>query len=94
MRVSDPARDADPRKTAPDPRKTLKLEPPPLNKRVRMSVPAADLAWFDLSDAAMAMAGKIDGTKTLLELMEGEKSDGLLQVVAELHDAGVLAYEK
>ncbi|HTQ42705.1 MAG TPA: hypothetical protein VMI75_08080 [Polyangiaceae bacterium] len=68
--------------------------PPPLNKRVSMAVPAADLDWFGLSEDALAFTQRIDGTKTLLELMEGAQDEKTLNVIAELHDAGVLAYEK
>jgi hypothetical protein len=68
--------------------------PPPLNKRVSMAVPAADLDWFGLSEAALSFTGRIDGTKTLLELMEGAQDEKTLNIIAELHDAGVLAYEK
>jgi hypothetical protein len=68
--------------------------PPPLNKLVRMAVPAADLDWFGLSEGALAFTQRIDGTKTLLELMEGAQDEQTLNVIAELHDAGVLAFEK
>ena len=68
--------------------------PPPLNKRVSMAVPATDLDWFGLSEAALSFTKRIDGTKTLLELMEGAQDEKTLAVIAELHDAGVLAYEK
>ena len=68
--------------------------PPPLNKRVSMAVPSEDLDWFGLSEDAMAFTQRIDGTKTLLELMEGSQDEKTLNVIAELHGAGVLAYEK
>jgi hypothetical protein len=68
--------------------------PPPLNKRVSMAIPSADLDWFGLSEDALAFTQRIDGTKTLLELMEGAQDETTLNVIAELHDAGVLAYEK
>lgn len=68
--------------------------PPPLNKRVSMAVPPTDLDWFGLSEAALAFTKRVDGTKTLLELMEGAQDEKTLSVIAELHDAGVLAYEK
>jgi len=68
--------------------------PPPLNKRVSMAVPAADLDWFGLSEEALSFTQRIDGTTTLLELMEGAQDEKTLNVIAELHDAGVLAYEK
>ena len=68
--------------------------PPPLNKRVSMSVPHSDLDWFGLSEAALAFTKQIDGSKTLLELMEGAPDQKTLGIIAELHDAGVLAYEK
>lgn len=68
--------------------------PPPLNKRVSMAVPATDLDWFGLSEAALSFTRRIDGTKTLLELMEGAQDEKTLGIIAELHDAGVLAYEK
>jgi hypothetical protein len=68
--------------------------PPPLNKRVSMAVPATDLDWFGLSEAALTFTRQIDGTKTLLELMEGAQDEKTLGIIAELHDAGVLAFEK
>jgi hypothetical protein len=68
--------------------------PPPLNKRVSMLVPATDLDWFGLSEAALSFTRRIDGTKTLLELMEGSQDEKTLGIIAELHDAGVLAFEK
>lgn len=68
--------------------------PPPLNKRVSMAVPATDLDWFGLSQDALSFTKRIDGTKTLLELMEGAQDEKTLGIIAELHDAGVLAYEK
>ena len=68
--------------------------PPPLNKRVSMAVPATDLDWFGLSQDALSFTKRIDGSKTLLELMEGAQDEKTLGIIAELHDAGVLAYEK
>ena len=66
---------------------------PPLNRRVRMKVPPADLAWFELSDAARALATRIDGTKTLFEIMETTAMADSLAAVAQLHDQGLLEYE-
>lgn len=68
--------------------------PPPLNKRVSMAVPATDLDWFGLSEDALSFSKRVDGTTTLLELMEGAQDEKTLNIIAELHDAGVLAYEK
>ena len=80
---------------APRPISTAEVpSPPPLNKRVSMSVPTTDLDWFGLSEGALAFTQKIDGTTTLLELMEGAQNEETLNVIAELHDAGVLAFEK
>jgi hypothetical protein len=59
-----------------------------------MAVPASDLDWFGLSEDAMSFTQRIDGTTTLLELMEGAQDEKTLNVIAELHDAGVLAFEK
>lgn len=70
------------------------LPPPPLNKRVRLAVPAEDLEWFELSAEAKAMLPRIDGTKTLLELMEGNASPDLLGAMAELHDLRLLAFDE
>ena len=67
--------------------------PPPLNKRVRLAAPAEDLEWFDLSEGARALLARVDGTKTLLELMEGLAADDVLKAIAELHDAKLLAFE-
>ena len=67
---------------------------PPLNKRARINVPASDLAWFDLTEAALAMAQRIDGSKTLLELMEAAAVPGDVEAIAQLHDQGLLEYEK
>jgi hypothetical protein len=67
---------------------------PPLNKRVRMKVPHADLAWFDLSEAARALAARIDGTTTLFELLEAAAMTDGLAAVAQLHDNELLVYEE
>lgn len=72
---------------------TKRIVAPPLNKKVRLAVPESDLDWFELSDVARAFLRQFDGTKTLLELMEGNPSPDLLRVVAQLHDARVFAYE-
>jgi hypothetical protein len=73
---------------------TTRLAPPPLNRRVSLAVPVEDLAWFDLSAAAQALIERIDGTTTLLEMMEAVRSPEVLRAVAELHDARLLVYEK
>jgi hypothetical protein len=78
-----------------DGRSTAELpSAPPLNKRVRMNVATSELAWFDLSEAALAIAQRIDGSTTLLELMEGAPPDGAVEAVAQLHEAGLLEYEE
>jgi hypothetical protein len=77
----------------PDNKPTTQLSPPPLNRRVRLAVPVADLAWFDLSAEAQALVERIDGTSTLLDMMEATRSPEFLRAVAELHDARLLAYE-
>jgi hypothetical protein len=89
------ARDSDAAvRVASETLKTRQLAPPPLNKRVRVAPGTeADLEWFDLSDEARALLARIDGTRTLLELMEGNPSTELLRAVAELHDAHLLVYE-
>lgn len=66
---------------------------PPLNKRVSINVPMSDLAWFDLSEAALSLAERIDGTKTISELMEAAPAASL-DAVGQLHDAGVLAFDE
>ena len=73
---------------------TTQLVPPPLNRRVRLAMPLLDLAWFELSSQAQALAERIDGTTTLLELMEANLSPEILRAVAELHDARLLVYEE
>jgi hypothetical protein len=65
---------------------------PPLGKRVRLSMPAADLGWFELSEAAQRLAARIDGTTTLDELLADAEGFGV-EAVAQLQDAGVLLYE-
>jgi hypothetical protein len=65
---------------------------PPLNKRVSINVPVSDLAWFDLSEAALSLAERIDGTKTISELLEAAPAVSL-DAVGQLHDAGVLAFD-
>lgn len=78
----------------PDSRSTVKLpSAPPLNKRVRLNVPLSDLAWFDLDEAALAFAARVDGQHTLHELLEGGDAGELLGAIAKLQDAGVLDYE-
>ena len=67
--------------------------PPPLNRRVRIAVPEADLAWFEITPEAQALLARIDGTLTLLELMEQVPSTEFLRAVAELYDARLLAFE-
>jgi hypothetical protein len=67
--------------------------PPPLNKRVRLAVPESDLAWFDLSAEAVAIIRQIDGTKTLLELMEAHPSPERLRAFAELEENRILAFD-
>jgi hypothetical protein len=67
-------------------------EAPPLNKRARLSVPASDLAWFDLSPAALALCEQLDGTRTLIE-RTGPGPSPTLVTVAELHEARLLAFE-
>ena len=67
--------------------------PPPLNRRVRLAVPEADLAWFEISLEAQALIARIDGTLTLLELMELVPSTDSLRAVTELFDAKLLAFE-
>jgi hypothetical protein len=67
---------------------------PPLNKRVRMKVPPADLAWFELSDVARALAARIDGTTTLFEILEAAAMTDGLAAVAQLHDNDLLVYEE
>jgi len=80
---------------APDRRMTTaQFAPPPLNRRVRLAVPEADLAWFELTDEARSLVGRLDGTRTLLELMEVISSPSFLHAVAELHDAKLLVYEE
>lgn len=73
---------------------TKQVTAPPLNRRVRLAVPEADLAWFEMSPSAKALLERIDGTRTLLELMETIPSPDFLRAVAELHDARLLAYEE
>ncbi len=70
-------------------------EAPPLNKRARLSVPPSDLAWFELSPEALALCEQLDGSTTLLELMErpGPGPSATLVTVAELHEARLLAFE-
>ncbi len=65
---------------------------PPLNKRVSIKVPMSDLAWFELSEAAVSLAAQIDGTKTISELLEAAPTVNL-EAVGQLHDAGVLAFD-
>lgn len=58
-------------------------------------MPLSDLAWFELSAEAVALAERLDGSMTLLDQMErsGAPAEGLLRAVAELHEARLLAYE-
>jgi len=81
-------------RVASDYKLTTQLTPPPLNRKVRLAVPEADLAWFEMSAEAKALLGRIDGTQTLLEMMEAVPSPEFLRAVAELHDARLLAYEE
>jgi hypothetical protein len=81
-------------RVASDFKLTTQVSPPPLNKRVSIAVPAADLEWFEVSAEAKVLLQRIDGTQTLLELMETVPSPEFLKAVAELHDARLLAYEE
>jgi len=81
-------------RVASDFKLTTQVSAPPLNKRVRIAVPEADLAWFEMTAEAKALLERIDGTKTLLDLMEAVPSPEFLRAVAELHDARLLAYEE
>jgi hypothetical protein len=78
---------------ASDTRSTAELPTaPPLNKRVSLNVPASELAWFDLSEQALALAATMDGSKTLTELLESP--DFGIEAVSQLHDAGLLTYDE
>ena len=58
---------------------TQKLPTAPLlDKRVRLGVPVEELAWFGLSPMAARLAERMDGSKTLLELMDGSRSEETL----------------
>jgi hypothetical protein len=77
---------------ASDMHATAEMPPaPPLNKRVLLSVPESELAWFDLSEGALALAARMDGTTTLNELLDSP--DHGLEAVGQLHDAGLLKFE-
>jgi len=77
-------------------RATVKFSsPPPLNKRVRMRISSADVAWFELSSAAQMLAERLDGTRTLFDVMqEGPTMAQSLNAVAELHDHDLLVFEE
>ena len=80
-------------RVASDTRRTAEnTSPPPLNKRVRIGVPAEDLEWFELSPGARALLERIDGTTTLFDLLEGTANPEILKAIAELHDARILVY--
>jgi len=77
---------------ASDMHATAEMPPaPPLNKRVQLTVPESELAWFDLSAGALALASRMDGSKTLNELLDSPDHD--LEGVGQLHDAGLLQFE-
>jgi hypothetical protein len=87
-----------PRPSRSEPRATKRVHAvPPLNARVALTVPVTDLAWFDLSEGALAIAAEVDGEKTLLELLDlmAERTPpaGLAEV-GELQDADVLRYDE
>jgi len=72
---------------------TAEMPPaPPLNKRVQLSVPESDLAWFDLSEVALTLAACLDGSRTLHELLD-QLPEIDLEAVGQLHDAGLLKFE-
>jgi len=84
IRVSPPASDL---------HKTAEMPPaPPLNKPVSLNVPLSDLAWFELAESALELARRMDGKKTLSELLDISPPLGL-EAVGQLHDAGVLKYD-
>lgn len=66
-------------------------QPPPLDKRVTLTVPLASLASRGLSPGALELAARVDGKATLLDLVEASVAEGL-EYVAELHEAGLLKY--
>jgi hypothetical protein len=71
---------------------TKKVAPaPPLNLPVRLTVALADLAWYELSPAALELAGRVDGRRTGLELLEGGREEAF-EAFAQLHAAGALSY--
>ena len=80
-------------RAASDTRRTAQIAPPPLNKRVRIAVRAEDLEWFDMTPEARKLLARIDGTKTLFDLLEGTADPELLKAIAELHDSRILAYD-
>ncbi len=85
LRVADPISDM---------HETAEMPPaPPLNKRVRLSVPESELAWFDLGAAAVALAARLDGTRTLHELLDQVPEIGL-EAVGQLHEAGLLKFDE
>ena len=54
-------------------------------------MPESELAWSDLSEAALTLAACVDGTKTLHDLLYAARIG--LEAVGQLYDAGLLKFE-
>jgi hypothetical protein len=81
----------------PDHKPTTQIRSlPKLKARVRIVATDADLEWFEMSDEARALLARVDGKKTLLELMEeaGVPAADVLRAFGELHDLKLLAYDE
>lgn len=75
-------------------RDTTQMAPlPPLTAVVRVTASSEDLAAYELTPRARALAAHIDGKKTMLDLLAFGNPAETIKALAELHDAGLLSYE-
>jgi len=65
----------------------------PLNKRIRLTAPLDDAVWFCVNGAVRELLTRFDGTRTLLEALEGVTAPNVLEAVGELFEAKLLVFD-
>jgi hypothetical protein len=78
-------------------RTTTTMRPlPPLKGRPRIIMDAEELGWLTLTPSARALLSRLDGKATVLDLAEGSDAevDAVFEVLRELQEAGVIAYDE
>lgn len=77
-------------------RATTAMRPlPPLMGRPRVVMEAEAIGWIDLSVGARALADRLDGKTTVLDLAEGTDAavDAIFDALVELERAGVIVFD-